>query len=230
MADAIAIADLAHHFGSGSLRRSVLSGIHLRVQPGEIVLLTGPSGSGKTTLLTLIGGLRQGECGSLRVLGRELIGASDRALTEARREHGYIFQSHNLHRSLTALQNVRMALEVRGHRSALRMNRRAAAMLEQVGLADQRHSYPDQLSGGQKQRVAVARALVHNPPLVLADEPTAALDSQAGRDVVTLMQRLVREQRSTILLVTHDHRILDIADRVITMEDGRLTDAAPTRW
>jgi len=221
-AAAIAITGLQHHFGSGSLRRQVLYDIALDIAPGEIVLLTGPSGSGKTTLLTLIGGLRHGTCGSLQVLGRQLIGCNDRQLSQARREHGYIFQAHNLHRSLTALQNVRMALEVSGTLSAAAMQQRAAQMLEQVGLADQLHQFPDQLSGGQKQRVAVARALVHQPPLVLADEPTAALDSRSGRDVVTLMQRLARERRSTILLVTHDNRILDIADRVITMEDGRL--------
>ena len=222
MKAAIAITGLQHHFGSGNLRRKVLHNIGLTIRSGEIVLLTGPSGSGKTTLLTLIGGLRQGECGSLQVLGRELIGASDRALSEARREHGYIFQAHNLHRSLTALQNVRMALEVRGELSPNTMNQRAAALLTQVGLQDHIHHYPDQLSGGQQQRVAVARALVHNPPLLLADEPTAALDSRSGRDVVILMQRLAREQGSTILLVTHDNRIFDIADRILGLEDGQL--------
>ena len=224
MPASIVIVGLQHHFGRGALRRHVLQDIHLRVAEGEIVLLTGPSGSGKTTLLTLIGGLRRGECGSLRVLDRELILASKKQLTEARREHGYIFQAHNLHRSLTALQNVRMALEVSGTLSAAAMNSRAAVMLEQVGLADHLQKYPDQLSGGQKQRVAVARALVHEPPLVLADEPTASLDSRSGRDVVMLMQELARERRSTILLVTHDNRILDIADRVIRMEDGRLRE------
>ena len=181
---AISIAGLDHHFGSGSLRRQVLHDITLQVAAGEIVLLTGPSGSGKTTLLTLIGALRHGEGGSLQVLGHELIGCSDRQLSEVRRDHGYIFQAHNLHRSLTALQNVRMALEVRGHLDRTAMDDRAASMLEQVGLAPQIHSYPDQLSGGQKQRVAVARALVHSPPLVLADEPTAALQplGPRGRD------------------------------------------------
>jgi len=163
------------------------------------------------------------------VLGRQLIGCSDRQLSEARRDHGYIFQAHNLHRSLTALENVRMALEVRGDLTRAAMDRRAAAMLEQVGLASQRDSHPDQLSGGQKQRVAVARALVHSPPLVLADEPTAALDSRSGRDVVDLMQQLAREQQSTILLVTHDNRILDVTDRIVTMEDGQLHEPMARR-
>ncbi|MEB3275853.1 MAG: ATP-binding cassette domain-containing protein [Cyanobacteriota bacterium] len=224
MTAAISITGLEHHFGSGTLRKQVLHAINLQVMPGEIVLLTGPSGSGKTTLLTLIGGLRHGQCGSLQVLGRELIGASDRALSKARREHGYIFQAHNLHRSLTALQNVRMALEVRGDQSRAAMDEQAGQMLERVGLGAFTGSRPDELSGGQKQRVAVARALVHNPPLVLADEPTAALDSRSGREVVNQMQRLARERRSTILLVTHDNRILDIADRVLAMEDGRLEE------
>jgi putative ABC transport system ATP-binding protein len=222
MARAISIHHLNHHFGRGALRKQVLHDIHLEVEAGEIVLLSGPSGSGKTTLLTLIGGLRSAQAGSLRVLDRELMGSSARTLTLARREHGYIFQAHNLHNSLTAVQNVRMALEMRGDRTAAEMDRRAEAILITVGLADHLEVYPDQLSGGQKQRVAVARALVGDPPLVLADEPTAALDSHSGRDVVTLMQKLAREKRSTILLVTHDNRILDIADRTLTMEDGRL--------
>jgi putative ABC transport system ATP-binding protein len=208
MAPALSIRHLDHHFGSGALRKQVLHDICLEVEAGEIVLLTGPSGSGKTTL---------------RVLDRELMGSDERSLTLARREHGYIFQSHNLHRSLSALQNVRMALEMRGTLSPEEMDRRAAAILSTVGLAEHLQVHPDQLSGGQKQRVAVARALVGDPPLVLADEPTAALDSRSGRDVVTLMQRLARDHASTILLVTHDNRILDIADRTLSMEDGRLS-------
>ncbi|MFZ4805176.1 MAG: ATP-binding cassette domain-containing protein [Synechococcus lacustris] len=219
---AVLIKRLQHHYGDGALRKQVLSDIDLEIQAGEIVLLTGPSGSGKTTLLTLIGGLRQGQSGSLIILGRELIGAPANQLTLARREHGYIFQAHNLHRSLTAQQNVRMALEMRGDLEADEMDERARAMLHSVGLDDQLEAFPDQLSGGQKQRVAVARALVGNPPLLLADEPTASLDSRSGRDVVSLMQRLAREQGCTILLVTHDNRIFDVADRIVAMEDGRL--------
>ncbi len=222
MTAAISIQRLNHHFGTGDLRRQVLFDLDLEVKTGEIVLLTGNSGSGKTTLLTLIGGLRSAQSGSLRVLDRELVGSKDQALTVARREHGYIFQAHNLHGSLTALQNVRMGLEMRGSLDVPEMDQRASAILTTVGLGDHLESFPDQLSGGQKQRVAVARALVGNPPLVLADEPTAALDSRSGRGVVNLMQRLAREQGCTILLVTHDNRILDIADRTLSMEDGRL--------
>jgi putative ABC transport system ATP-binding protein len=222
MASAIVIEGFNHHFGRGAVRRQVLFDVALEVAVGEIVLLTGPSGSGKTTLLTLIGGLRAAQGGRLRVLGRELVGASPLQLTLARREHGYIFQAHNLHRSLTATQNVRMALEMRGTLGDAEMDRRARRMLESVGLGDHLDVKPGQLSGGQKQRVAVARALVGEPPLLLADEPTAALDSHSGREVVLLMQRLAREQGCTILLVTHDSRILDIADRTLSLEDGRL--------
>ena len=220
----ISIQNLNHHFGQGQLRKQVLFDINLRINAGEIVIMTGPSGSGKTTLLTLVGGLRSAQFGSLQVLGRELCGAKDKELTIARRQHGYIFQAHNLHGSLTALQNVKMGLELHSHLSLAEMEARAAQMLEQVGLGQRLHYYPDDLSGGQKQRVAIARALVSHPKIVLADEPTAALDSKSGRDVVTLMQTLAKEQGCTILLVTHDNRILDVADRIVHMEDGRLTN------
>ena len=218
----ICIHKLDHYFGKGELRKQVLFNINLEINRGEIVLMTGPSGSGKTTLLTLVSGLRSPQSGSLKVLGKELCGASKEELVQARRNNGYIFQAHNLHHSLTALQNVQMGLEVHGKYSHQEMCDRAAAMLEHVGLGDRLDYYPDNLSGGQKQRVAIARALVSHPAIVLADEPTAALDSKSGRDVVNLMQKLAREQGSTILLVTHDNRILDIADRIIHMEDGKL--------
>lgn len=222
--NAISISNLNHYFGQGQLRKQVLFEINLEINHGEIVIMTGPSGSGKTTLLTLVGGLRSAQSGSLKVLGQELCGATSKQLTQARRHHGYIFQAHNLHGSLTALQNVRMGLELHPEISVAEMQLRATQMLEEVGLGERLNYYPDDLSGGQKQRVAIARALVSRPQLVLADEPTAALDSKSGRDVVTLMQTLAREQGCTILLVTHDNRILDIADRIVDMEDGRLTN------
>jgi putative ABC transport system ATP-binding protein len=220
----IAIENLDFFYGQGNLKKQILHNINLQLNGGEIVLMTGPSGSGKTTLLTLIGGLRSAQTGSLKILGQELCGASDRTRQHARRQIGYIFQAHNLHNSLTAQQNVRMGLEVHPHLSAAEMDQRAAQMLEQVGLGDRLFHYPAGLSGGQKQRVAIARALVSHPQLILADEPTAALDSKSGREVVELMQRLAQEQGCTILLVTHDNRILDIADRIIHMEDGYLAD------
>ncbi len=224
MARAISVQHLEHYFGQGQLKKQVLFDINLEINEGEIVIMTGPYGSGKTTLLTLAGGLRSAQFGSLKVLGKELCGATAKQLTEARRQHGYIFQVHNLHNSLTALQNVRMGLEVHPNISVEEMQVRAAQMLNQVGLGERLNYYPDDLSGGQKQRVAIARALVSHPKLILADEPTAALDSKSGRDVVTLMQKLAKEQGCTILLVTHDNRILDIADRIVNMSDGILQD------
>ncbi|MCC3404019.1 MAG: DevA family ABC transporter ATP-binding protein [Microcoleus sp. PH2017_10_PVI_O_A] len=218
----ISMHKLDHYFGQGQLQKQVLFDINLEIYAGEIVLMTGPSGSGKTTLLTLIGGLRSGQSGSLKILGQEMCNASQDKLVKTRRNIGYIFQAHNLHRSLTALQNVQMGLEVHGNLSRVEMRDRSGQMLELVGLEDRLNYYPDDLSGGQKQRIAIARALVSRPQIVLADEPTAALDSKSGREVVVLMQQLAKEQGCTILLVTHDNRILDIADRIVHMEDGKL--------
>jgi putative ABC transport system ATP-binding protein len=223
---AVEILNLDHYFGHGSLRKQVLFDISLKIDTGEIIIMTGPSGSGKTTLLTLAGGLRSAQSGSLQILGQELADASAAQLTQARRRHGYIFQAHNLHSSLTALQNVRMGLELHADLNVEEMQERSQTILEEVGLGDHIHYYPDDLSGGQKQRVAIARALVSAPKIVLADEPTAALDKKSGRDVVELMQKLAKEQGCTILMVTHDNRILDIADRIVYMEDGRLADSA----
>ncbi|MFM7874958.1 MAG: DevA family ABC transporter ATP-binding protein [Microcystis panniformis] len=220
--DVIDIQNLNHYFGQGTLKKQVLFQINLKITEGEIVILTGPSGSGKTTLLSLIGGLRSVQEGSLQHFEKELRGASEEQLVQTRRQIGYIFQAHNLLPFLTARQNVQMSIELQEHLGGWETEEPAALILEEVGLGHRIDYYPDSLSGGQKQRVAIARALAGNPPLVLADEPTAALDSKTGRDVVNLMQRLAKEQRRTIVLVTHDNRILDIADRIVHMEDGRL--------
>lgn len=220
--DVIDIQNLNHYFGQGTLKKQVLFQINLKIIAGEIVILTGPSGSGKTTLLSLIGGLRSVQEGSLQHFEKELRGASEEQLVQTRRQIGYIFQAHNLLPFLTARQNVQMSIELQEHLGGRETEERAALILEEVGLGHRIDYYPDSLSGGQKQRVAIARALAGNPPLVLADEPTAALDSKTGRDVVNLMQRLAKEQSRTIVLVTHDNRILDIADRIVHMEDGRL--------
>jgi putative ABC transport system ATP-binding protein len=219
---AISISHLNHFYGEGSLRKQVLFDVELEIRTGEIVIMTGPSGSGKTTLLSLIGCLRSAQTGSLKIFDQELCGASQLNLVEARRRMGYIFQAHNLLEFLTAQQNVMMPLELQDIPFA-EAQIRADEILEQVGLGNRLNDYPENLSGGQKQRVAIARALVNRPRLVLADEPTAALDKKSGRDVVELMQQLAREQGCTILLVTHDNRILDIADRIVHMEDGYLT-------
>lgn len=220
----IQIKNLCHYFGTGSLRKQILFDISLTIQPGEIVLMTGPSGSGKTTLLTLMGCLRSIQEGSAKILGQEIHGASKGEMVKIRRYIGYIFQAHNLLGSLTALQNVQMSVDLHEHISNQEGRNKCADMLTQVGLSERMDYYPAKLSGGQKQRVAIARALVSHPKIVLADEPTAALDKKSGREVVEIMQRLAKEQGCTILIVTHDQRILDIADRIINMEDGYLTE------
>ncbi|MEH2308345.1 DevA family ABC transporter ATP-binding protein [Nostoc sp.] len=219
----IIIQNLNHYYGKNALKKQILFNINLEVYSGEIVIMTGPSGSGKTTLLSLIGGLRSVQEGSLKFLGEELSGVSQNKLVQMRRHIGYIFQSHNLLGFLTAKQNVQMALELNDCISQTEAVAKSEMMLQAVGLEERINYYPDNLSGGQKQRIAIARALVNCPPLVLADEPTAALDKQSGRDVVKIMQSLAKNQGTTILLVTHDNRILDIADRIIEMEDGLLT-------
>lgn len=225
----ISIKHLNHYYGKGSLKRQILFDINLEIYPGEIVIMTGPSGSGKTTLLSLIGGLRSVQEGSLQFLGVELYRASQNKLVNIRRKIGYIFQAHNLLEFLTARQNVQMAVELNKHISQQKAIAKAEGMLKAVGLGDRIDYYPENLSGGQKQRIAIARALVNSPPLVLADEPTAALDKQSGRDVVELMQRLAKENGTSILLVTHDNRILDIADRIVEMEDGILARDSQTK-
>jgi putative ABC transport system ATP-binding protein len=217
----VKVSRLNHYFGEGEVRKQALYQNNLEVRRGEIVIMTGPSGSGKTTLLTLVGTLRTVQEGSLKVLGSELFGASRDDIVSIRRELGFIFQAHNLFESLTAFQNVNMAAELQG------MNRAAAAeridyLLNRLGLGHRIHYKPKSLSGGQKQRVAIARGLVHQPKLVLADEPTAALDEQSGREVVTLFQELARDEGCTIIMVTHDNRILDVADRIVNMVDGRI--------
>jgi putative ABC transport system ATP-binding protein len=221
MKSAISISNLSHYYGTGALKKQILFDIQLDIQFGEIVIMTGPSGSGKTTLLSLIGCLRSVQEGNLHMLGQEIYGASKNQLVEARRNIGYIFQAHNLLEFLTVEENVRMPTELLDLPFP-ESRQRSQAVLKSVGLGEHLHQYPENLSGGQKQRVAIARALVNRPKLILADEPTAALDSKSGRDVVNLLQQLAKEQGCTILLVTHDNRILDIADRIVHMEDGRL--------
>ncbi|NDJ21333.1 ATP-binding cassette domain-containing protein [Nostoc sp. B(2019)] len=218
----ISIRSLNHSFGNGALQKPVLMDINLNVNPGEIVILTGHSGSGKTTLLTLIGALRSMQEGSLQVLGHELRAASKNKLIQVRSQIGFIFQAHNLLKCLTVWENVSMSLKLHKNLSGSQRKEYSVAMLEAVGLGERVNYYPENISGGQKQRVAIARALVSQPKLVLADEPTAALDSKSGRDVADIMQRLAKEQKCAILLVTHDNRILDIADRIIHMEDGHI--------
>ncbi|MCU0552995.1 MAG: DevA family ABC transporter ATP-binding protein [Leptolyngbya sp. Prado105] len=224
----IDIQKVNHYYGSGRLRKQILFEVSAAIEPGEVVIMTGPSGSGKTTLLTLIGALRSTQEGSMQVLGEELRDAPESKLVELRRNIGYIFQAHNLLNSLTARQNVQMSIELHPNIPKVKAHSMAESMLAAVGLGEWINQYPSELSGGQKQRVAIARALACNPKIVLADEPTAALDKKSGRDVVEIMQNLAKQQGAAILLVTHDNRILDIADRIINMEDGRLTSLEVT--
>jgi putative ABC transport system ATP-binding protein len=218
-APAVAIHGVNHFYGEGEARNQVLFDNTIEIMPGEIVIMTGPSGSGKTTLLTLIGALRTLQEGSVRVYGRELKGLGGADLVDVRRGIGFIFQRHNLLESLTAYQNVKMALELHG--DAGDHDRRIVAILERLKLGHRVHYKPAKLSGGQRQRVAVARALVNQPRLILADEPTAALDAETGRDVVTYLKELAAGG-CTSLIVTHDNRILDVASRIVNMVDGRI--------
>ena len=221
----VEVDGLCHWYGVGEMRRQVLQQVSLTIQPGEVVLLTGPSGCGKTTLLTLVGALRQVQQGHVRVLGQDLNGSSRRQRQQLRRRIGMIFQGHNLLRCLSAEQNVQMGSDLLPHLGYRARRDQAREWLRAVGLGDQLDKLPHGLSGGQKQRVAIARALAAHPRLLLADEPTAALDKQSGREVVDLLKRLAREQHCAVLMVTHDPRILDVADRLVQMEDGRLIAA-----
>lgn len=216
---------LCHSFGSGAAALEVLHDVDFTLKRGELVILMGPSGSGKTTLLTLVACLRRIQKGSVKLLGQELAGASENVLTRMRQRLGFIFQAHNLHNSLTAIQNVRMGLEVhRPPEAPHGWEKACGRVLDLVGLGDRMNYFPAKLSGGQKQRVAVARALVGDPDIIFADEPTAALDMVTGRQVIELLRRLADQRGTSIFMVTHDHRILEYADRIVKMEDGRIIE------
>jgi putative ABC transport system ATP-binding protein len=219
----VRVSGLNHSYGRGELKKQILFDVSVEIQAGEIVIVTGPSGSGKTTLLTLVGALRSAQEGSLEILGKQLRKARPATLERVRRQIGFIFQQHNLLGALSALQNVELGVRASGKYPRSSQQRRAREMLEAVGLGERLQHKPEQLSGGQRQRVAIARALVSEPAIVMADEPTASLDKQSGREVVDRMKVLAREHGTTILLVTHDNRILDIADRIVHLEDGRLS-------
>jgi len=217
----ISAQDLRHSYGEGALKTEILHGLDFQINAGEVTLLVGPSGSGKSTLLTLVGALRSVQTGSLKVLGTELNGTSEQARTELRRRIGFIFQSHNLVPSLTVLQNVTLLLQLKDLSPGER-EEKAKELLEAVGLSHRLQNYPEELSGGQRQRVAIARALAPEPELILADEPTASLDSKSGQDVVEILGRLSREKGSSVLLVTHDLRLLKDADTIWEIDDGKV--------
>jgi putative ABC transport system ATP-binding protein len=205
-------------YGSGETAVRALDGVDFQANAGEIQALMGPSGSGKTTLLMILGCLLHPTAGEVRVEGQLVAGLPNPALARLRLQRmGFIFQSYNLFPALTAAENVQVALELKGHDLG-----EAPALLELVGLGGRLHNFPRQLSGGEKQRVAIARALAGAPPILLADEPTAALDSINGRAVVKLLAQLAHEQRRAVVVVTHDPRVGDLADRIVHIEDGRI--------
>jgi putative ABC transport system ATP-binding protein len=220
----IAVNKLSHWFGSGEARFQAISDISLQIERGKLTVLMGPSGSGKTTLLTLMSCLRDVHDGSVQLLGHELLNMPEPQQVLLRRRLGFIFQAHNLHESLTALQNVRMGLEVHGPDRNSQYDKASFHILEMLGLGDRVEHIPANLSGGQKQRVAIARALVSNPEIVFADEPTAALDEDSGMQVVKLLKRLGKERETTTVMVTHDNRILEMADRIVYLIDGKISD------
>lgn len=220
---AITINGVSHSFGEGAQKKPVLTGIDLTLERGEFVVLTGPSGAGKTTLLTLVGTLRTLQEGSIDVMGTELAGLSSQLQRRLRRRIGFIFQDHNLFDALTVFQTLRLATELADVRpSRGELLEKVEALLAQIGMANYMRSRPGQLSTGQKQRVAIARALINDPDLILADEPTASLDQAASELVIDLLKRRAQSQNATVLMVTHDHRIFGVADRVVHMVDGRI--------
>ena len=214
--------EIVKDLGEGARRVRALKGVDLVLYPGELTLLMGPSGSGKTTFLSILGCILAPTSGTLTIAGEEVAGYSPEKLADVRRRHvGFIFQSYNLFPTLTALENVRLALDVRGIPSP---NTRAMAetALSEVGLSHRLRNYPRNLSGGEQQRVAVARALASKPTVILADEPTAALDSENGMAVMALLQKIAKDESRTVLAVTHDSRTLPYADRIVRIEDGKI--------
>lgn len=209
-------------FQLGKVAVPALRGVDMDVGAGEVVVLMGPSGSGKTTLLSILGCILAPSAGEVWVMGRQAAGLPEAELARIRLAHiGFIFQGYNLFPTLEAAENVQVALDLRGVRGAAARDR-AREALAVVGLADKARVLPRDLSGGQKQRVAIARALVGEPEIILADEPTAALDSETGRTVIGLLRRLAVDRGRTVVIVTHDVRIVEFADRVVRIEDGRI--------
>lgn len=225
MSSAISVRNVSKEFVEGPNRVQVLHGVDFDVEPGEVVLLMGPSGSGKTTLLSIMGCILRATSGSVQIAGREVGTLSERELPAIRLQNiGFIFQGFNLFPTLTVGENVELALDLKGIRRA-KAKEESDWLLEQVGLAAKRDSFPSDLSGGQKQRVAIARALSGSPSVILADEPTAALDSQSGRNVMEMMRELAHKHGRGVVVVTHDSRVLEYGDRIVHMEDGRIAEA-----
>jgi putative ABC transport system ATP-binding protein len=223
MTAAISVRDVTKTYVEGTRPVKVLHGVDFDVEQGEVVLLMGPSGSGKTTLLSIMGCILRATSGSVKVAGQEVAMLSERELPAIRLRHiGFVFQGFNLFPTLTVGENIELALDLKGMRGE-RAKQEGRSLLEQVGLAAKYDSFPSDLSGGQKQRVAIARALAGAPRVILADEPTAALDSHSGRNVMEMMRELARTHGRAVVVVTHDSRVVEFADRIVYMEDGRIS-------
>jgi putative ABC transport system ATP-binding protein len=222
---------LTRSYTEGERTRAVLAGIDLEVRAGECVALLGRSGSGKSTILNLIGGIDRPDAGEVWIGGTNLTTLPERERTLFRRQHlGFVYQSYNLIPTLSVEENLLLPLELNGWQAEAARTA-ATQLLTEVGLADRGGAFPDRLSGGEQQRVAIARALIHEPSLVLADEPTGTLDAETGRSVLALFDRLLRGRGKTLLIVTHSREVTRFADRVLTLEDGRITShAAEVVW
>lgn len=220
---AVSVQEITKTFATGAAAVQALDGVSLDVAPGEFVLLMGPSGSGKTTLLSIMGCIMRPSSGAVRVAGREVAGLPEGELARVRlAQMGFVFQGYNLFPALMARENVMVAFDLKGVPKS-EARERAAELLESVGLGGKLNAYPSQLSGGQKQRVAIARALAGDPAIILADEPTGALDSKSGHQIMATLHGLAKEKGRAVVIVTHDNRILEFADRIVHIEDGRIT-------
>ncbi len=223
---AISVRQLTKTFGEGDVAVHAVRALDLDIAAGEVVLIMGPSGSGKTTLLLMLGAMLRPTSGSVVVDGVDLADAPERRLPALRARHlGFIFQDFNLLSALSSLENVELACNLAG-RTGRAARQRATELLERVGLVDRLHFHPDQLSGGEKQRVAIARALANNPRVILADEPTANLDSGHGREIARLLRQFAIEDGRSVVMVSHDERLKEVADRVLWLEDGAFRELA----
>jgi len=229
MQPAIAVRQLTKTYAGGDIGTLALRGVDLDVHSGELLMLMGPSGSGKTTLLSIMGCILTASSGSVQIAGKEITQLTEKQLPAIRLEHiGFVFQGFNLFPTLTALENVELMLDLKGV-AARSAKKRAAELLDQVGLGGKHDGFPSDLSGGQKQRVAVARALAGDPGIILADEPTAALDSHSGKNVMEMMSELAHKRDRAVVIVTHDSRVLSFADRIVKIEDGAIAGTASSQ-
>ncbi|MFZ5517288.1 MAG: ABC transporter ATP-binding protein [Candidatus Zhuqueibacterota bacterium] len=220
----IELRDICKTYHEGVNERRVLENVNFSIYPGELTILLGKSGSGKSTLLNLISGIDVANYGEVFIENRNMTRFTEYERTVFRRRHiGFIFQFFNLIPTLTVEENLKLPLELNG-KTGKKADHRVADMLEKVGLRGRESSYPDRLSGGEQQRIAIARALVHDPTILLADEPTGNLDADTGQQVIGLLDQLVREQRKTLIMATHSKEVIGLADRILSIRDGRLLD------